>query len=199
MLALQRSEGLGRQIYRSVGHRCSPEPAHIFLEFVLIVSRHIPLKCRWHECRRHQAYRASGDVYRDRAARLIVGEECCGDQRRGAAGNHRCQLIAERRTAVAQPGSKRFRDQRGLRPVLHVVRDQRQYDRDEHRGGYRGVYHAKIQEPEQPVAAPIRYIFLGPIRSEMCPNSGMLTNETQDATRTAVRIRLRDICRVPTA
>jgi len=51
----------------------------------------------------------------------------------------------------------------------------------------------KIQEPNTPtVAAPIRDIFLRPIRSEMWPESGMVTNDTQEATSTAIRIRSRD-------
>jgi len=41
------------------------------------------------------------------------------------------------------------------------------------------------------VAAPIRYIRLRPIRSEMCPNSGMDTNDTIDAVSTATRRKSR--------
>ena len=79
-----------------------------------------------------------------------MGEQGGGDQGRGSARDHRCQLIAKRGAAVAQARRERLRDQRRLWPVLHVVRDQRQHDRDEHRRGYRGVHHAEIEEPEQP-------------------------------------------------
>ena len=53
--------------------------------------------------------------------------------------------------------------------------------------------------PNTPVtAAPIRYMLRRPIRSEMCPDSGMVTNDTHEATSTADRIRSRDIFSVPT-
>ena len=58
----------------------------------------------------------------------------------------------------------------------------------------------KYRNPNKPVdAAPIRYMFLRPMRSEMCPDSGMEMNDMHDAVSTAARIRSRDILRVPTA
>ena len=48
---------------------------------------------------------------------------------------------------------------------------------------------AKYRKPNTPtVAAPIKYIFLRPMRSEMWPDSGMVTNERQEATSTAIRM-----------
>jgi len=48
-------------------------------------------------------------------------------------------------------------------------------------------------KPNTPtVAAPIRYMFLRPIRSEMWPNSGMETNDNTEATSTAESRKLRE-------
>ena len=58
---------------------------------------------------------------------------------------------------------------------------------------------AKYRKPNTPtVAAPIKYIFLRPMRSEMWPDSGIETNERQEATSTAIRIKSRDMCKVLT-
>src|SRR5215469_9835383 len=65
---------------------------------VVIFHRNVLAGVVGHECRRHKAYRrAKGDVDRDRIARLIVGEQRGGDQRRRPTGNQRRQLVAERR------------------------------------------------------------------------------------------------------
>ena len=47
------------------------------------------------------------------------------------AGEHRRQLVADARAAVAQLRPERLGDERRLRPVLHVVRDERQEDGQE--------------------------------------------------------------------
>jgi hypothetical protein len=45
----------------------------------------------------------------------------------------------------------------------------------------------KYRKPNKPVvAAPIIYIFLRPMRSEMWPDRGMVMRETQEATITAL-------------
>ena len=102
-----------------------------------------------HEGGRDKADHGAGrDVDGDRVARVIGREQGGRDQRRRTAGDHRGELIAQRGTAVPQPRREGFGDQRGLGAVLHVVRDQRQHDRDEHRPGDRGVEHAEIEKPE---------------------------------------------------
>src|SRR6516162_995446 len=125
--------------FRSSGPRSSAAGS------VVIFHRNVLASVVGHERRRYKAYRrAKGDVDRDRVSRLIVGEQRGCDQRCRAAGNQRCQLIAERRTAVAQPGCERLGDQRRLWSVLHVMRDQRQDDRDKDCRGDRSVHHREI-------------------------------------------------------
>src|SRR5262249_26492229 len=93
-------------------------------------------------------HRAGRDVDRDRVARLVVLVQPGGDQRRRSASDDRGELIAERGAAVAQAWRERLGDERGLRAVLHVVRDERENDRDDHQYRDRGVDHAEIDEPE---------------------------------------------------
>ncbi len=65
------------------------------------------------------------------------------DQRRRAAGDDRGELIADRGAAVAEPRREPLGDERRLRAVHQVVRQQRQRDgeEDERR-------HARVQQPE---------------------------------------------------
>src|SRR6202035_4856546 len=64
----------------------------------------------------------------DRVTRPELGEQRCRNQRCGAAGEDRGQLVPDRGAAIAQPAGEAFGDQRRLRAVHHVVRDQRQHD-----------------------------------------------------------------------
>ena len=73
------------------------------------------------------------------------------------------------------------------------MRNKRQHYRDEHHHGNRGVYHPEIEEAEH--ARGRCPDFLRPMRSEIWPDSGMVTNETTEAAHTAPRSRLRDICK----
>src|SRR5262249_2577221 len=57
-------------------------------------------------------------------------------------------MIAERRTAIAQPAGKAFRDQCGLRTIHHIVRHERHHDRQENDGCNAGVQQAEIDETE---------------------------------------------------
>src|SRR6266851_5602815 len=91
---------------------------------------------------------ASQDIAGNRVAGAISGEEGGGDERRRATGDDRGELIAERRAAVAQAPGEGFRDQRRLRPVHHVVRDEREHDGDEDQGERAGVEEGEVQEAE---------------------------------------------------
>src|SRR5260370_5149750 len=59
---------------------------------------------------------AEKDIEGDRQARVIGGEQCRRDKRRGATRNDRGELVAERGAAVTQPTGEAFRDQRRLGP-----------------------------------------------------------------------------------
>src|SRR5690606_27070435 len=61
------------------------------------------------------------DVGRDGHRRAERVEQVQRNDRRGAAGRNRRELIAERRAAVSQPSRKALRDVRGLRTVLKVM------------------------------------------------------------------------------
>jgi hypothetical protein len=53
-------------------------------------------------------------------------------------------------------------------------------------------------KPNTPVTkAPMMYIALRPIRSDRCPNSGIETKDTTEATSTAVSRKSRETCSVP--
>jgi hypothetical protein len=59
-------------------------------------------------------------------------------------------MKAERGAAVAQPRREALGDQRRLRPIRHVVRDERQDDREEDHRGNGGVQQREINEAENP-------------------------------------------------
>jgi len=59
---------------------------------------------------------------------------------------------------------------------------------------------AKYRKPNRPIeAAPLDTSSCDPMRSEMWPDRGMVMNETQEAARTAVKMKFCDTCNVPTA
>ena len=61
----------------------------------------LPVSSGMKECGRHEPDpSAGGNEDRDGVARAIVGKERGGDERRGAAGYHRGELIAQRGTGV---------------------------------------------------------------------------------------------------
>src|SRR5271169_1118912 len=67
---------------------------------------------RQQRCRDDADDGAAEDVKRNRQTRSKGGEQRSRDERRGAAGDDRGELIAERAAAVAQPRGEAFRDQR---------------------------------------------------------------------------------------
>src|SRR5205814_8026764 len=68
------------------------------------------------------------------------------DQWRRSTRDDGRQLIAKRGSAVAQASGKALRDQRCLRSVLHVVRNEGKRDDDEHDNGYRRRIEAEVDE-----------------------------------------------------
>src|SRR4029077_16078676 len=94
----------------------------------VVLGRHVLAGIVLQEIRRDDRDdRGDRNVDRDRRAGFVGGEQRGGDQRRRAAGGDRGELVGDRRAAVAQPRREAFRDQRRLRPVLHVVREQREH------------------------------------------------------------------------
>src|SRR5207302_7889947 len=101
-------------------------------------------------------YRRNQDVNGDGKAGLVAAdvhskEGRAAEQRRRnhgrrAAGDDRGELIAERRTTVAQPAGETLRDERRLRSVLHVVWDQGEKDGEEHQGRYLRVQQTEVDE-----------------------------------------------------
>src|SRR5262249_32441047 len=92
--------------------------------------------------------RTHQDVDRDRYARFVGREQRGRNQRRRTTGKYRRQLIADRSAAVAQSRREAFGDQGSLWSILHVVRDQRQQDRQEEQHGGPGVDEAEVDETE---------------------------------------------------
>src|SRR5437868_590891 len=91
---------------------------------------------------------AAQNVQGDRITRVIGREQRRRNQRRRPAGNDRGELIAERGAAVAQPRRKALGDHRRLRPVLHIVRDKRQHDREKDEPRHHRVEQREIHKPE---------------------------------------------------
>src|SRR5436190_20551708 len=97
----------------------------------VILPRHIAVGVVRQQRRRDKADNGAGqNVQGDRITRVIGREQRRRNQRRRTAGNDRGELIAERGAAVTQSRRKARGDHCRLRPVLHVVRDQRQHDRE---------------------------------------------------------------------
>src|SRR6516225_8836040 len=93
---------------------------------------------------------AGHNVEGDREARSKGGKQRRRDKWRGAAGDDRGQLIAERGAAVAQAGREALCNQRRLGAVTRHRRKQRQCDRDKHQARYLGVQQRKVDEAEDP-------------------------------------------------
>ena len=94
--------------------------------------------------------RGDDDVDRDRIRRPRLVQQPCRQQRSRSACEHRCQLIAETGTAVAQVCGEAFADQCGLRTVHHRVDDHREHDHDEDRHGTAVGQHVEVREREHP-------------------------------------------------
>src|SRR5271163_2995662 len=92
--------------------------------------------------------RTEEDIDGDHIARSGRREERGRDERRGAAGDDRSELIADRTTAVAQPRREAFRDQRGLRAVHQVVRHKGQNNAEKYPGRHHRVQHREVDEAE---------------------------------------------------
>src|SRR5713101_5309630 len=109
--------------------------------------RDVEVRAIRQEDRRHDGDdRAEQDVERDHITRPGRRQERRRDQRRRTAGGDRGEMETEREPAVAQPRRKAFGDQRPLRTPHHVVRDQRQRDRQEHPDRDRGVHQREIDK-----------------------------------------------------
>ena len=77
---------------------------------------------------------------------MILPEQPGGDERRRATGEDRRQLVAEGRAAVADAARERLGDERRLRAIHHVVRQQRQRDGEKHQRRRARVEQAEIDE-----------------------------------------------------
>src|ERR1019366_4012872 len=118
-----------------------------FNRLVVVLHRDVLAGVVTHERRRHYAHhRASGDVDGNRVAGVIRGEQGCRDKRRRSTSDYGGKLITQRGAAVAQPGREGLGKQCCLRPILHVMRDERQDDCDEHCCWNCSVHHTEIQE-----------------------------------------------------
>src|SRR6266568_9697624 len=75
---------------------------------------------------------------------------CGRNQRCRTASDDRGELVAQRRPAIAEPRREGLRNERRLRAVHHVVRNERQHDREEDPGRYGGVEQREIEKAEDP-------------------------------------------------
>src|SRR5260370_21181664 len=91
---------------------------------------------------------AGGDIPGDGIGRLVLGVEPSGDERRRAAGDDLSDLVAQGRAAVTQPAGGAIGDERGLRSVHHVVRDEPQQAREEDQSSRPGLQHRDIDQAE---------------------------------------------------